>query len=130
MDNLVMSQALAIVSGNPDIEWTHGDDLCDCTFQRIGWWTNPYMAETLLVRVCCIWEDIYRQYPQFVQRVSGYNDPNTGEYVSEPQDWDSAEGDMPKHLWHRYLAKKTGKSLEEVREEYKNQEPPKAVVKE
>ena len=45
-----IAEALAIAS-IPEIQWKHGDDLCDCTFQRIGFWTNPYLAKTLQVRL-------------------------------------------------------------------------------
>ena len=29
----------------PGVEWEYHDDLCDCTYQRIGFWTNPYIGE-------------------------------------------------------------------------------------
>lgn len=112
----------------PGIEWVHGDDLCDCTFQRIGEWSNPYIAQTLRVRFCCIWEELFKQYPQFVQRIPAYFDGNTERFVSEPWEW-NGNYDMPRALWHRHLASKTGKALAEIREEYRDQEPPKAVLK-
>lgn len=112
-------------------EWVHGDDLCDCTFQRIGFWTNPYIAETKIVRFCCIWKDIERNYPQFVQEFPAFCDYNQQDkYINEPRQWDSEDSDMPRALWYRQIVKLTGKTLEEVRELFKNDEPPKAVKKE
>lgn len=127
----VLAQAAAVMAamsadGGPDMEWLHGDDLCDCTFQRIGWWTNPYLAETLLVRVCCIWAELYKQFPQFVQTIHAYNDPNSGTYITTPQEWD-ADHEMPRHLWHRQLARKAGKSLADIRRMFKGETPPQAV---
>ena len=125
-----MSQALAIIAALniPDVQWIHGDDLCDCTFQRIGYWTNPYLAETLLVRMCCIWNEIYKQYPEYVQKISAYHDLNTNTYYTEPADWNGEE-DMPRYMWYRHLARKEGRSLAEIREMYADQEPPKGVVR-
>lgn len=84
--------------------WEHGDDLCDCTFQRIGNWYNPYLGEMLEVRLCCIWAEIYKQYPQFVRIFS-----------TDPAEW-NGESDMPKALWYRQQAKVRGVPLAEVRE--------------
>jgi len=112
----------------PGIEWVHGDDLCDCTFQRIGEWTNPYIASTLRVRFCCIWEELFKQFPEFVQRIPAYYDGNSKRFVAEPWDWD-AEYDMPRALWHRHVAAKEGwvRPLAEIRAEKADEEPPKAV---
>ena len=123
-----MAQALSVVAALdiPDVQWIHGDDLCNCTFQRIGRWTNPYLAETLIVRMCCIWEQVYAQYPQFVQRVPAYHNLNTGDYSTDPAPWDGEE-DMPRHIWYRQLARLEGRSLAEIRNTYSDQEPPKAV---
>jgi len=130
METDVKTKALDILlaASIPGIEWVHGDDLCDCTFQRIGEWSNPYIAQTLRVRFCCIWEELFKQYPQFVQRIPAYFDGNAERFVSEPWDW-NGDYDMPRALWHRHLAAKTGKVLPEIREEYRDQTPPKAVPK-
>ena len=109
----------ALSAGNlPDVHWLHGDDLCDCTFQRIGEWTNPYMGKTLRVRLCCIWGEIYKQFPQYVQDIDASYDSNRHEWVEEPQPWDSDDQDMPIYLWYRQLAQQQGRSLDEVRVEY------------
>ena len=109
-------QALSI--GNlPDTEWEVHDDLCDCTYQRIGMWKNIYLAETLEVRMCCIWEDLYKQYPQFVRTIPGYFDPNTKQWLTEPRAWDG-EQEMPKAIWYRHLARKLNRPLAEIRAEY------------
>ena len=118
--------AVLLTESIPGIEWVHGDDLCDCTFQRIGEWSNPYIAQTLRVRFCCIWEELFKQYPEFVQRIPAYYDGNANSFVSKPWEW-NGDYDMPRALWHRQLAKQTDKTLAEVREEYRDQEPPKAV---
>lgn len=128
----VLAQAAAVMAamaaGGPEMEWLHGDDLCNCTFQRIGWWTNPYIAETLLVRVCCIWGELYKQFPQFVQEIHAYNDPNTGVYVTEPREWD-ADHEMPRHLWHRQAAKRLGMALSEVRQRLAGMTPPQPRIR-
>lgn len=120
---------LSIVLGAeiPNIEWVHGDDLCDCTFQRIGEWTNPYIGETLRVRFCCIWEDLFKKYPQFVQRIHAYFDGKS--FHTGAMRWNVEEAAMPRALWHRQLAHVTGKSLGDIREEFNGQKPPGPVVK-
>ena len=124
-----LMEAIALVAAIPDVRWEHGDDLCDCTFQRIGSWTNPYIAKTLRVRMCCLWEALYAEHPEFVQRIDAYWDENEQSYKTEPAPWDSNVGDMPRALWHRQIAIQTGLTLDEVRAEYADQEPPKAAVK-
>ena len=99
-------QALSI-GALPDVEWQADDDLCDCTYQRIGMWRNPYLAETLIVRVCCIWADLYKQYPQFVQQIPGYWNDETEQWDTEPWAW-NGEDEMAPALWHRQLARKYG----------------------
>lgn len=118
-------EALAVGS-LPDVKWKHGDDLCDCTFQRIGTWTNPYLAETLEVRMCCIWNEIYKQYPEYVRTIPAYWDYNTESWETEPRAWDGEE-DMPKAMWHRQFAALTGTSVAEVRE--MNLEAPKGKIR-
>lgn len=112
----------------PEIEWTHGDDLCDCTFQRIGQWTNPYLGRTLRVRFCCIWAELHKQYPQFVQEIPAYCDLNTGQFDSRPAEWDSEDSDMPRALWHRHMAVKLGLPLADIRKMLEGENPPKAVL--
>ena len=99
-----LMEAMALIAAEPAVHWVHGDDLCDCTFQRIGSFTNPYLGKTLKIRLCCIWEKIYEQFPEFVQRIDGYWDDNTLTYNTEPKEWDAADWDMPKHLWNRQTA--------------------------
>ena len=116
-----LASALAIGT-LPDVHWLHGDDLCSCTFQRIGEWTNPYLAQTLRVRLCCIWRELYKQYPQFVQEVDAFYDGNRHAWATEPQPWNSEEMDMPLYLWYRQLARESGKSLAQIRAEYAGRE--------
>ena len=118
---------LDIVEQIPEIMWEHGDDLCDCTFHRIGSWTNPYLGKTLRIRMCCIWKELYKDYPQFVQEIPAYYDENTDSYEIEPAPWDSEDDDMPVHIWHRQVAFVTGKPLAQVRDELAGQSPPKKV---
>ena len=105
----------------PD-EWLVGDDKCDCTFQRIGQWANPYIGKTLQVRLCCIWAEIAKEYPQFVQEFDCYLDSNRVEPVMGPQPWNSEEMDMPLDIWYRQLAVQQGRPLREVREEYQHKQ--------
>ena len=115
--------ALAILAGTsilPEVHWLHGDDLCDCWFQRIGEWTNPYIGRTLRVRLCCLWGELYKQYPQFVQEIPASYDSNRHQWAAEPRAWDSAEASMPLPLWYRQLAVKEGKTVGEIRHEYQD----------
>ena len=113
----------------PEVRWTHGDDLCNCTFQRIGEWTNPYLGRTLRVRFCCIWKELYKQYPEFVQEIPAYWDDNESAFIPTPMDWDSEDAEMPKHLWHRQVAIREGKALEQVRQELRGKTPPQPVAR-
>lgn len=116
-------------SGIPEMDWKYGDDLCDCTFQRIGMWTNPYLGRTLKVRLCCIWAKLYTMFPECVQEIPGFMDYNDGDkYIPEPAPWDG-DSDMPRHLWHRQAAVQMGLPLPVVRKLLADQEPPKAVSK-
>ena len=124
MVSLLEAAVLDQIDRLPDATWVHGDDLCNCTFQRIGQWTNPYLGKTLRVRICCIWGEIYKAYPQFVQMIDGYYDDNRNAFDLDPIPWNSEDEDMPVHLWHRQLAIMSGKSLDEIRIEYKGQAPP------
>ena len=109
-------EALAIGS-LPEIQWKPQDDLCDCTYQRIGLWTNPYLAETLEVRMCCIWAELYKQFPEFVRTVPAFYDYNADEWVTEPMEW-NGEDEMPKAIWYRHLARKHGRAVAEIRAEF------------
>lgn len=112
----------------PEITWQHGDDACNCTFQRIGEWTNPYIARTLRVRFCCIWAELYKQFPQFVQEIPAHWNENEGRFDAKPQEWNAEDADMPKHLWHRQMAVLLGLPLNDVRRVLEGQEPPKATL--
>lgn len=113
-------EALSI--GNlPEIEWNDQDDLCDCLYQRVGWWKNVYLAETLEIRFCCIWEEFYKQFPQHVRKIPGYWNPNTKEWLTEPQEW-NGETEMPKAIWYRHLARKFGRPLADIRAEYQDKD--------
>src|SRR3990167_2977648 len=78
----------AAVSADPTVHWLLGDDLCDCTFQRVGEWANPYLGKTLRVRMCCIWAELYKQYPQFVQEIPAFYDANRHQW-RDAIPWDS-----------------------------------------
>ncbi len=103
------------------MRWILGDDKCDCLFQRIGEWSNPFLGRTMRVRLCCLWAKIYEQYPEFVQQLP-YHEPNKGTYTSEVLDWDSEQADMPLYLWYRQLSIKERKPLKQIREEHKGRE--------
>lgn len=108
----------------PEIRWVHGDDLCDCTFQRIGEWANPYIARTLRIRFCCVWAEILKEYPQYVQEIPAFYDYNNDKMVDEPWEWDGEE-DMPRALWYRQIQSVTGMPLERVRLKFRDMSPPK-----
>ena len=107
----------------PEVFFDVGDDACDCTFQRIGLWTNPYIGETLEVRMCCIWAELYKLFPQHVRVTPAYLDSNTNEWSEGPANWDG-ETDMPAYLWYRQLSRKEGLTLPEIRTKYADQTPP------
>ena len=106
-------EALAIAD-LPEVQWKSDDDLCECVYQRIGFWTNPYLGETLEVRMCCIWAEIYKQYPQFARLVPAYWNYNKNVWVTEPAEW-NGETDMPEALWHRQIARREGITVSEAR---------------
>lgn len=112
-DVVSVATALGVL---PESWWTNEDDACDCTFQRIGMWTNPYLAETLEVRMCCIWKALYEMFPDHVRTTPAYLDQNAGEWVTEPREWDG-EYDMPTAIWHRQEARRTGRTVAEMRRE-------------
>lgn len=130
MNPLLQADLLSALGNLPEVHWLQGDDLCDCTFQRIGEWTNPYLGKTLRVRLCCIWGEIYKQYPQFVQDVDAYYDLNRNDWVAGQQEWDSMDSDMPLPLWYRQIAIRERRPLQEVRDQYsqRSAERPKKVA--
>ena len=110
----------------PEFIWTHGDDLCDCTFQRIGEWTNPYLARTRRVRVCCLEDRMLEGNEDLVQDIPGFFNDTTGLLETEPWVWDG-EDDMPEHLFMRQTAIIQGLSLDETRVKFEGVEPPKGI---
>lgn len=104
--------ALLDVLNATETEWKHGDDLCDCTFQRIGKWENPYIGATYQVRLCCAWARLQEVWPDLFRETQG-----------EQQAW-NGEDDMPRALWHRQIALATGKSLPETRQMLSESVPP------
>ena len=129
---LAFTEAPHTVSDNlhpremPEITWTHGDDLCNCTFQRIGDWANPYIARTRRVRVCCLESRMLEGNEDLVQDIPGYYNENTGDFETEPWVWDG-EDDMPEHLFMRQTAIIQGLSLDETRVKFEGVEPPKGI---
>ena len=109
-------EALALAS-LPDEVWTNQDDKCDCVYQRIYQARNIYLAETHEIRLCCIWAELGKMWPQFVRTTPGYWEPNKQAWLTEPQEW-NGESEMPKAIWYRHLARKFGRSLEDIRAEY------------
>lgn len=131
MDAVLEREVLAaLASGSlPDVQWTNDDDGCDCIYQRIGFWTNPYIAETLEVRLCCVWAKLHEQYPGAVRTTPAFRDYNANEWVTEPAPW-NGEADMPKGLWYRQLARQEGRSVADIRAEYqyRDSERPRGVT--
>ena len=110
----------------PEFIWTHGDDLCDCTFQRIGEWTNPYIARTRRVRVCCLEDRMLEGNEDLVQDIPGFFNDNTGLFEMEPWVW-NGEDDMPESLFMRQTAIIQGLSLDATRVKFEGVEPPKGI---
>ena len=107
----------------PEIRWMHGDDLCDCTFQRIGEWANPYIARTMRIRFCCVWGELLKDYPQHVQEIPGYFNENTEQIEQEPWAWNGEE-EMPRALWYRQIQTVTGLPLDTIRLKFRDINPP------
>ena len=105
----------------PEEFWDAQDDKCECTFQRIGMWTNPYLGETLEVRMCCIWGELYKLFPEHVRVVDAFKDGNAKEWVPEARDWD-AEFPMPKAIWYRQLARREGITVDQARQQYQDRD--------
>lgn len=124
-DNL--PEVALTIEATPGLMWEHNDDLCDCTFQRIGFWTNPYIGSTLRVRLCCMWKKLDEMFPGMVTEIPAFYNYNEGQYETGARVWDSTEADMPRSIWYRHLAALTGRSLQEIRVDYQDADPPKAV---
>lgn len=116
MSDQAVADVVAALGVLPEDIWLHGDDACDCTFQRIGLWKNPYLGQTLEVRMCCIWEELYKLFPQFVRTTNGYLNGDD-EWEQDPLEW-NGETDMPKALWYRHLARKEAITVAEARAKY------------
>lgn len=106
---LALEQAIEIIQAQET--WDVNDDLCDCTYQRAGYWNNPYIGETYEVRLCCLFAEFEKQWPQFFKRTQ-----------IEPAEW-NGEADMPASIYHRQLSKAFGVSVSEAR--LMANEPPK-----
>jgi hypothetical protein len=121
-DAVAVVEALGVL---PETFWNHEDDACDCTFQRIGMWKNPYIGETLEVRMCCIWAELYKLFPQHVRVTPGYLVDDAG-WDTSIREWDG-ESNMPRSIFYRQMARKDGISLAEARQRYAHLEPPKGT---
>lgn len=109
-------EALAI-SGLPEVTWRDHDDLCDCEFQRVCQWTNPYIGSTHEERLCCIWKQLHEMFPDCSRDIPAWFDINRQEWNTKPMTW-NGETEMPKAVWYRHLARKHGRPLAEIRAEY------------
>jgi hypothetical protein len=110
LDPVEIVQSLGLI---PETFWNHEDDACDCTFQRIGMWKNPYLGETLEVRMCCIWAELYKLFPQHVRVTPAYL-VDDKEWDTRVREWDG-ESDMPESIWYRHYARKHGVTVAEAR---------------
>ena len=119
---------LGLAGSIPEEEWGIQDDLCDCVFQRIAWFTNPYIGRTMEVRLCCVWAEILKDYPQFIREIPGYDVQNVDvkTYDPKPMEW-NGEDDMPRAIWNRQLAVQMGLPIETVRNMTRDEEPPKGI---
>ena len=104
----------------PEKPWAIGDDKCDCTIQLVIDQKNPYLAEMQELRVCCLYRELEKLFPNVFRRTNAHWNANKGTWDLHPRDWDNPEVAMPVALWYRQLAKQTGKPLSQIREEYKD----------
>lgn len=98
---IALEQALEIATRAD--AWNVNDDLCDCPNQRTFSISNPYHGVTEEIRLCCLFAELRKQWPQHF-RVT----------VNEPAEW-NGEADMPTSIWHRQLANYLGVSVAEAR---------------
>lgn len=110
---IALEEAVRIIEAQES--WNVNDDLCDCVYQRIGSWFNPYIGERYEVRLCCVWAEMEKQWPQFFRRVQ-----------IEPAEW-NGEADMPRSIWHRQIARAGGMSVADARELVRDRESPRGV---
>lgn len=108
---IALKEALEIA--NRADAWNVNDDLCDCPNQRTFSISNPYHGVTEEIRLCCLFGELKKQYPQFFRTT-----------VQEPAEW-NGETDMPRSIWHRQLATHLGVSVSEARSF--NLEPPRGT---
>ena len=112
----------ALATGSlSEVTWNGLDDGCDCSFQRVGFFTNPYLAETLEVRFCCFWAEWHKEHPEWVRTTPAFREYNRNEWVTEPADW-NGEADMPSALWYRQLARQQDRPIAEIRAEYQHRD--------
>lgn len=110
----------------PEFNWEHGDDLCDCEFQRIGLWMNPYLGVTDKIRFCCLYKELEDSFPHLFQHIKGYWDDDENEWIMAQMEWNGEE-DMPRALWNRQLSIREGLPIEVIRERTIFQSPPKGT---
>ena len=120
----MLNHSFALMDTLPEITWQHDDDLCDCTFQRIGQWTNPYLGRTMRVRFCCVWAEILKDYPQYVEEIPAFYNYNEDKFEDAVWEWDSKDADMPRAIWYRQIQTITGRPLDEIRMRFRDKEPP------
>ena len=121
-DNLLIKEI-------PEERWEAQDDLCDCTFQRIYWATNPYLGRTLEVRLCCAWAKLAELFPElkeFMREIPAFDNYADHLWETEPRPWSSTEANMPRAIWYRHLSAKLGVPLEDIRRQYDHLRPPAA----
>lgn len=127
LNERAVADVMAAMTMLPETFFEPDDDRCDCTFQRIYFTTNPYLGATLEVRMCCIWAELYKLFPQFARETPAFKDYRIDEWdTGGPWEW-NGETPMPRALWYRQLARQTGKSLPEIRAEYGHLEPPQGI---
>lgn len=105
---LVLEEALAIADAfGVSEEWDNQDDRCDCEYERIGYWFNPYIGAIQEKRICCIDKWMAEKFPeiaQFFRRTQ-----------VTPAEW-NGETTMPRAIWVRQQANHLGVSIAEARD--------------
>lgn len=104
---LVLEEALAIADAfGVTEEWDNQDDRCDCEYERIGYWFNPYIGSIQEKRICCIDKWMAETFPEIAQFFR--RTPVT------PAEW-NGETDMPRAIYYRQLANALEVSIPEAR---------------
>ena len=74
------------------------DDECDCLFQNVQEYSNPYYNKTLRFRYCCLLAEFRKQWPHLFEEIEGWWDSERKMWRNEALDPGEQLKHMPGHL--------------------------------